>query len=321
MMDLQQVTNHKRRNFMQSALLLGSMALLLIWVGWLIAGSIGVWFAIGGVIFLMGSQRISPQMVFRMYRARQLRPAEAPVLFRIVQVLAQRAALPATPRVYYIPSAMMNAFTVGQPHNAAMGVTDGLLRRLTQRELVGVLAHEISHIAHHDTWVMGVADVVSRITTTSAMAGQLMLILAVPFLLLGAYNPPWILILSLLVAPMLSALLQLALSRTREFDADLEAARLTGDPDGLASALTKLERYQGGFLERIFLPGRRQAEPSLLRTHPTTAERIERLRDIQGRQVLPRRAPVPVAMGFVPLVAQMPQVVRVPRWRLSGLWY
>jgi len=320
-MDLQQAINHKQRNLMQSVLLLSSMALLLVWVGWLIAGSIGVWFAIGGVIFLMGSQRISPQMVFRMYRARPLRPAEAPVLFRIVQALTQRAELPMMPRVYYIPSAMMNAFTVGQPHNAAIGVTDGLLRRLNQRELAGVLAHEISHIVHRDTWVMGVADVVSRITTTSAMAGQLMLILAMPFLLFSTYNPPWILILSLLVAPMLSALLQLALSRTREFDADLEAARLTGDPDGLVSALTKLEHYQGGFLERIFLPGRRQAEPSLLRTHPTTAERVERLRDIKGQQVLTSRAPMPVAMGFVPLVAHIPQIVRVPRWRLSGLWY
>ena len=320
-MDLQQITHHKRRNLMQSVLLLGSMALLLIWVGWLIAGSIGAWFAIGAVIFLMGSQRISPQMVFRMYRARQLRPAEAPVLFRIAQALAQRAELPVTPRLYYIPSAMMNAFTVGQPHNAAIGVTDGLLRRLNQREVAGVLAHEISHIAHHDTWVMGIADVVSRITSTSATAGQLMLILTVPLLLFGAYNPPWLLILSLLAAPMISALLQLALSRTREFDADLEAARLTGDPEGLASALAKLEYYQGGFIERILMPGRRQAQPSLLRTHPTTDERVERLRDIVGRQVLPRRAPMPVGAGFAPFVAQMPQVVRVPRWRFSGLWY
>lgn len=320
-MDPQQVVGHKLRNVIQSILLLGSMALLLIWVGWLIAGSIGVWFAIGGVALLTSSQRVSPQMVFRMYRARRLASVEAPVLLRLVQILAQRAELPITPAVYYIPSTMMNAFTVGQPHNAAIGVTDGLLRRLSQRELAGVLAHEISHIVHRDTWVMGLADVVSRITAAGAMVGQFMLFLAVPFMLLSQYAPPWLLILSLISAPTLSALLQLALSRIREFDADLEAARLTGDPQGLASALAKLEYYQHGFLERIFLPGRRLPDPSLLRTHPTTAERIHRLRDLEGKEPPPRRPPLPAAEDPVLFAGQMPQVIRVPRWRLSGLWY
>jgi heat shock protein HtpX len=279
-----------------------------------------VWFAIGGVVLLTSSQRVSPQMVFRMYRARRLTAVEAPVLLRIVQILAQRGELPITPAVYYIPSTMMNAFTVGQPHNAAIGVTDGLLRRLSQRELAGVLAHEISHVVHRDTWVMGLADVVSRITAAGAMVGQFMLFLAVPLMLLSQYSPPWLLILSLISAPTLSALLQLALSRIREFDADLEAARLTGDPQGLASALAKLEYYQHGFLERIFLPGRRLPDPSLLRTHPTTAERINRLRDLENAEPLPRRPPLPAAEDPV-FAGQMPKVIRVPRWRFNGLWY
>lgn len=119
----------------------------------------------------------------------------------------------------------------------------------------------------------------------------------------------------------LSALLQLALSRTREFDADLEAARLTGDPEGPASALAKLAYSQHGFLEHVLLPGRRLPDPSLLRTHPTTAERINRLRDLRGEHPLPRRAPLPTAVAPVPFATQMPQVFRVPRWRVSGLWY
>jgi heat shock protein HtpX len=320
-MDPRQLQRHKLRNIIQSVMLLGGMALLLMVVGWILAGSTGVWFAAVGAILLAGGQQVSPQVLFRMYQARRLTAADAPVLFQIVDTLAQRAELSVTPRLYYIPSAMMNAFTVGQLPNAAIGVTDGLLRRLTQRELLGVLAHEISHIVHRDTWVMGLADVVSRTTSLCATAGQILLIIAVPSMLLSSYHPPWLLILLLLIAPTLSSLLQLALSRTREFDADLEAARLTGDPDGLAAALAKFERYQHGFLERILMPGRHLPDPSLLRTHPTTAERIERLRTLAGEQLRPHHTPMPTASGFVPLAAQIPHVVRVPRWRPGGLWY
>ena len=321
MMDSQQVISHKRRNVIQSILLLGGMALLLIAMGWLIAGLTGIWFAVAGTILLAGGQRISPHMVFHMYRARRLTPAEAPVLLRIVQLLTQRANLPATPHVYYIPSAMLNAFTVGQQQHAAIGVTDGLLRRLNQRELAGVLAHEISHILNRDTWVMGLADVVSRTTSMCATAGQILLLIALPSMLLSQYTPPWILILLLLAAPTLSALLQLALSRTREFDADLEAAKLTGDPAGLASALAKLEYYQHGFLERIFLPGRHLPDPSLLRTHPTTKERIDRLRALKPEPYGPTHTPLFPSTDRSPFIGHVPQVIRVPRWRLGGLWY
>ena len=320
-MDTQQLQRHKFRNGLQAVLLLGGMAVLLMVVGWVLAGTIGIWVAALGTLILAGGQRVSPQMLFRMYRARRLTPAEAPTLFRVIEVLAQRAALPVLPSLYYIPSAMLNAFTVGQLPNVAIGVTDGLLRRLTQRELVGVLAHEMSHIVHRDTWVMGLADVVSRTTSLCANAGQLLLIISIPSMLLSAYSPPWLLILILLSAPTLSALLQLALSRTREFDADLEAVRLIGDADGLAAALARLVRYQHGFLERLLMPGRRLPDPTLLRTHPTTEERIERLQTLTGEHHRPRHAPMPVEAGFVPMATHIPHVIRVPRWRPGGLWY
>ena len=317
-MNREQVFSYKVRNTIQSILLLGGMASLLILVGWLMAGMIGVWIAVVGGVLLAAGQRVSPQMIFRMSQARLLTPAEAPVLLRLVHLLSQRAELPVTPRVYYIPSAMMNAFTVGQPDNAAIGVTDGLLRRLNQRELAGVIAHEISHITHRDTWVMGLADVVSRMTSSWAMVGQILLLISVPTLLLSSYSPPWMLILVLLSAPTLSALLQLALSRTREFDADLEAARLTGDPEGLASALATLESDQRGFLRRLFLPGHRRSDASVLRSHPPTQERIDRLRNLKGAQPTPRHAPVPAA-GFIPRATQDLPVARIPRWQLSGV--
>jgi heat shock protein HtpX len=316
---------HKMYNLVQSTLLLGGMALLLMLLGWLIAGAVGVGVAVVGVVLLLSSPRVSPQLILRMYRARPLSVYEAPELVQIVHTLAQRAALPATPRLYYIPSALMNAFSVGQQDNAAIGVTDALLRRLTQRELVGVLAHEISHIHHNDTWVMSLADIVSRLTSLLSLSGQFLLIVSLPMLLLGNYRPPWLLYALLIFAPTLSTLLQLALSRTREFDADLEAIKLTGDPQGLASALAKLERYQRGLMERLLLPVRRLPVPSLLRTHPATEARIQRLRTLADEPVpqYPVRHTVPLHLPAVdsPLVVQMPQLLGRPRWRLTGLWF
>ena len=111
-------------------------------------------------------------------------------------------------------------------------------------------------------------------------------------------------------------LLQLALSRTREFDADMAAAELTGDPQGLASALDKMERYQGGFVEQIFFPGRRVPEPSLLRTHPETEERIRRLLALPPRPPEVRAPPE----GYR-IVRAHPLIQATPRWRVHGLWY
>jgi heat shock protein HtpX len=328
-MHTQRLLGHKMYNLLQSVLLLGGMALLLMLLGWLIAGVVGVGVAAVGVVLLLSSQRVSPQLILRMYRARPLSAYEAPELVQIVHTLAQRAELPAMPRLYYIPSAIMNAFSVGQQGNAAIGVTDALLRRLTRRELVGVLAHEMSHIHHNDTWVMSLADIVSRLTSLLSLSGQFLLIISLPMLLLGNYRPPWLLYALLIFAPTLSTLLQLALSRTREFDADLEAIKLTGDPRGLASALAKLERYQRGMLERMRLPGHRIPAPSLLRTHPATEARIQRLltlpdepapQDTQDTTV-PHAVPLRPPAEDSPLALQMPQLIGGPRWRLTGLWF
>jgi heat shock protein HtpX len=324
-MHTQRLLGHKMCNLLQSVLLLGGMALLLMLLGWLIAGVIGVGVAVLGVVLLLSSQGISPQLILRMYRARPLSVYEAPELVQLVHTLAQRAELPATPQLYYIPSAIMNALSVGQQGNAALGVTDALLRRLTRRELVGVLAHEISHIRNNDTWVMSLADIVSRLTSLLSLSGQFLLIISLPMLLLGNYRPPWLLYALLIFAPTLSTLLQLALSRTREFDADLEAIKLTGDPQGLASALAKLERYQRGILQRMLLPRQRIPAPSLLRTHPATEARIQRLLTLTDKPApqdpVPPAVPLHLLAEDSPLALQMPQLIRGPRWRLTGLWF
>jgi heat shock protein HtpX len=167
---------------------------------------------------------------------------------------------------------------------------------------------------------MGVADVFSRGTSLLSLVGQLLLVLNLPLVLFSEVSFNWFAILLLVFAPSLSALAQLALSRTREYDADLNAARLTGDPESLARALARIERTQGGWWERIFLPGRRIPDPSLLRTHPQTRERVERLMAL--RPAFGAAGDLPVTRPAIDVRSGFGRpVVRPPRWHVSGLWH
>ncbi len=216
----------------------------------------------------------------------------------------------------------MNAFATGRRSDAAIVLSDGLLRHLNLRELAGVLAHEVSHVANGDIQVMSFADTVSRITGLLGLLGQVLLVASIPLLLLGLEVPPLGALLVLLAGPTLSALAQLALSRNREYEADRSAAELSGDPAGLASALDKLERYQARFWEQMLLPGRALPDPSLLRSHSPTEERITRLLELE--RPLPRLDPALHLSGGagretpVPLAYSEP---RPPRWHVGGLWY
>ena len=301
---------------------MSGLAGLMLFIGWLLGGRTGVFWAIGiAVVVLALSPRVSPRVILRMYGARELTPLEAPRLAGILEMLAARARLPRPPRLYYVPSAMLNAFSVGGRADSGVAVTDGLLRALTVREVTGVLAHEISHIRHNDMWVMNLADMASRITSTMSLLGQALLLINLPLLLLGGYVLAWLPILVLIAAPLISMLLQLALSRSREFDADREAALLSGDPRGLALALAKMSRYEGRFWERILLPGRREPHPSLLRTHPETEERVRRLMELEEHPEL--GAPVALASGERDAYPPLPvgATPRGPRWRPGlGFW-
>lgn len=276
---------HRLGNALQSVLLVAAMAGLLGLLGWVVAETQGLIVAIVAclLVALLGP-RISPRLVLRMYRAGVIRAQQAPRLYAILQELSRRAGLSRMPQLYYIPSPMLNAFAVGDRDNAAIAMTDGLLRNLDERELTGVLAHELSHVRHNDMWVMNLADIIGRMTVALSQFGLFMLFFGLPLVLLGAIDISLPMVLLLIFAPTLTALLQLALSRTREYDADLGAVELTGDLPGMIAALRKLERRQGGWMERIFMPGRRQPEPALLRTHPQTEERIARLRELAPRQ-------------------------------------
>ena len=308
---------HRRRNLAQSAVLLGGMIVLLSFCGWIVAGVEGVvWTLLASGLSLVLSPRISPRLILRMYGARPISPLELPVLFDLLARISKRAGLQRSPDLYYVPSPMLNAFTLGSREEAAIAVTDGLLRHLNRRELVGVLAHEVSHIRNNDLWIMSLADAISRLTGIMSIFGVLLLFGSLPLLLAGAGGVPWLLATLLMFAPTIGSLLQLALSRTREFDADIDAAGITGDPRGLAAALAKLERFQGGFMESVFLPGRRIPDPSLLRTHPSTEERVHRLLSLEQR-------PDPIDEEIRPMAmpAQFMPRRSSPNWHLTGLWH
>lgn len=322
-MDEQRSISHKLRNNLQTALLIAALSVLFAYLAWFIGGPVLAWAAfIGVVVLAMNNPIASPRLLMSLYRARPIRQAEAPRLYAIVHELSRRAGLERLPVLFLVPTRLMNAFTTGDRQDAAIAVSDGLLRRMELRELTGVLAHEISHVANGDIRVMAFADLVSRVTGMLSLFGQILLLISLPLWLLSAADIPWLPILLLLFAPTLSALVQLALSRSREYEADRNAAELSGDPEGLASALRKLEYQQAGLWERLFMPTRRIPEPSMLRSHPPTEERVRRLLELRDRESLPRPLPElwePSAWDRFGLLAG--RLPLGPRWHISGLWY
>jgi heat shock protein HtpX len=260
------------------------MLLLLAVLGYSLGGISGLlWGSVIALPFLLLGQRFSPRWLLRMSGARPMSPYQAPALYNTVRALSERAGLPAPPQLYYVPSQAMNAFSLGPRDDPALGVTDGLLRALTSRELSGVIAHEIAHIRQNDLRVMTFADLIGRMTGFLSTIGQFLLFLNLPLLLMGRAPISWLAVVLLLIAPSVSGLLRLALSRTREVDADLGAARLTGDPLGLASALRKMECYGASWLQRMFRTNRPPSR-SLLRTHPQTEARVQRLLDLAPQE-------------------------------------
>lgn len=283
----------KLRNLLHSVVLLVAMAALLAWIGSLVFGGPGLVVLAVGFVLLTGlGTGLSPQWVMRLFRARPLGYHEVPQLYEILRQLAVRAGLERLPQLYYIPSPVPNAFATGATGSSAVAISDGLLRRLGPRELRGVLAHELSHVKSGDLKIMAMAAMMGRMTETLAFLGQILLLISLPLALAGSPVLPWTTILVLLVAPTLAALLLQALSRTREYQADLGAARLTGDPEGLAQALLSLEK-PASFWERLFFPYRRETGSPWLRSHPATAERVRRLRSLSERQTLPPSVPDP----------------------------
>ena len=317
--------DHRFQNRLQTVLLILALLALLGTIGWLFLGWVGF---IGALVLSIGmflfGQRISPAVVLRMYRARRITEAEAPDLVHMHIELSRRAKLDPIPGIFYIPSRNPNAFAVGVEGNAAVAVTDGLLRMMNGREVAGIIAHELAHIQHGDTRVMAIADSVSRLIGALSQLALFFCVIGFPLFMCGGLSN-WKLILGcflLLIGPLASNLIQLALSRSREFDADLGSAILTGDPRGLASALQKLERRRPHSILDIFFPGKRSPEPAMLRTHPPTPVRVEKLLALENQvEEIQFLEPVVHADQNKHTPPSIFRVRKKPRIHRSGVWY
>lgn len=273
------------RNYLHSLILLVAMLTLLGLIGWLLLGPIGIlWFLIVGIIIFISAARLPPHLILLKHNAKILRPEEAPHLYDIVTQLCRRAGIKNIPTIYLIPGKFMDVFTAGLNSNTSIIISHNLISRLDTRELTAVLAHEISHVRGNDLLVMMIASVISSLTTTMAAVGSILILIYIPLYILADEAVPWVLLIILMVAPFFSTFLQLALSRSREFSADLEAVRLTEDPLSLASALEKIETYQWNWLEKILMQPKRDPMPPILRTHPQVIDRVNRLKDLAGHK-------------------------------------
>lgn len=277
-------------NYFKTAILLIALTLLFIWVGSMVGGRQGAVFAF---IMAMGmnffSYWFSDKIVLKMYGAREVSRKDAPALYGIVEELASRAGLP-MPKVYIMSTSAMNAFATGRnPSHAAVAVTDGMLSSLTREELRGVLGHELSHIWNRDILIS---------TVVATIAGAIMLLanMARWGALFGGFGGRdeednrgggiAVLFLAIL-APIAALLIQMAISRSREYAADKGGAQITGNPLELADALEKLQRAAvtrpmdaNTNTAHLFivnpLSGRTFA--TLFSTHPPIEERVRRLR-------------------------------------------
>ncbi len=273
-------------NMMKTAILMAAITALFMAIGGMIGGRSGMMLALVvalGMNFF--SYWFSDQMVLKMYNAREVDETSAPRFYAMVKELAQRAQLP-MPRVYLIDEAAPNAFATGRnPEHAAVAATTGIINVLTDRELRGVMAHELAHVQHRDI-------LISTISATMAGAISMLANFAVFF---GGRDSegrpanPLAGIAVAILAPLAASLIQMAISRAREFEADRGGAEISGDPQALASALEKIHRYAQGIpLETaeahpetaqmmIMNPLSGGGLRSLFSTHPATEERVARL--------------------------------------------
>jgi heat shock protein HtpX len=278
------------RSLAMTAALMVGIAALAATAGYVVAGGLGAAVMLGLAVFSSyGGARYADRYVLRAMGARPLSPVEAPAAHNAVRDLSLRAGIP-MPRLFVFPSDRPNAFTVGRdPTQASIAVSSGLLRRLDARGLTAVLAHEMAHIRHRDILLQSFAATVTQmLRSTGRLLGGLVFFM-LPLVVLFA--PKLLVVFALFaVAPLGALLLQNALSRQREFAADAAAARLSGDPLGLAAALARIDADNRSLLSRLFGFVPRGGTP--LHSHPATEDRVARLREMaRGMGSRPAVAP------------------------------
>jgi heat shock protein HtpX len=273
-------------NWLKTSILMAGIIALFGVVGGMLGGRTGMLLALlfGGAMNLW-AYWFSDKMVLRMYNAREVDPGTSPYLYNMVRDLAQRAGLP-MPRVYIIDEDQPNAFATGRnPEHAAVAATTGIIRMLSERELRGVMAHELTHVKNRDILIS---------TISATVAGAISALAQFGMIFGGSRDDerpnPIVSIIVMILAPIAGMLIQMAISRTREFGADRGGAEISGDPEALASALAKIDAYARGIPMHtaeahpetaqmmIMNPLSGGGLRGLFSTHPATEERIARLR-------------------------------------------
>lgn len=279
-------------NTVKTALLLGALTGLLMLIGGLIGGKGGVYIAfIFAVILNFGSYWFSDKIVLKMYQAQEVSESSAPDLYNIVRNLALRASLP-MPRIFIIPEQTPNAFATGRNEkHAVVAVTEGIMRILNKEELEGVIAHELSHIKNKDMLISSIAATIAGAISMLAMAAQWAAIFGGGRSSDDDHGGGIIgLIAMAIFAPLAAAVIQMAISRSREYLADAGGASITKNPYGLATALEKLTKASQIIpmdaqpsTAHLFIvnPLSGKAFMNLFSTHPPLAERIARLRSMK----------------------------------------
>ena len=274
-------------NWIKTSILMAAIVALFGVIGAALGGKSGMLLALvfGGAMNLF-SYWFSDKMVLKMYNAQEVDEASSPYLYNMVKELAGRAQMP-MPRVYIIDEDQPNAFATGRnPEHAAVAATTGILRMLSQRELRGVMAHELAHVQHRDRLISTIA---------ATMAGAISALANFAVFFSGRNDEgrpanPIVGILVMILAPLAASLIQMAISRAREFEADRGGAEISGDPNALADALAKIDAYARGIpmasaeahpetaQMMIMNPLAGGGLSGLFRTHPATEERVARLR-------------------------------------------
>ena len=273
-------------NLMKTAILMAAITALFMLMGQMLGGQTGMMLALVvalGMNFF--SYWFSDKLVLKMYNAREVDESTAPQFVRMVRELAEKAQLP-MPKVYLIDEAAPNAFATGRnPEHAAVAATTGIIRVLSERELRGVMAHELAHVKHRDILIS---------TVSATMAGAIGMLASFGMMFGGRGGDgrpanPVVGIMMAILAPMAAGLIQMAISRAREFEADRGGAEISGDPQALASALEKIQRVAQGIpleaAERhpetaqmmIMNPLTGGGIRAMFSTHPPTEERVARL--------------------------------------------
>lgn len=277
-------------NYVKTTLLLALLTALLVFAGGALAGRGGAMIAfVFAIIMNFGAYWFSDKVVLTMYRAKQVTEAQAPELYNMVRQLANKAGLP-MPKVYIIPTSNPNAFATGRnPKNAAVAVTEGIMRTLNREELSGVIGHELAHVKHRDI-------LISTIAATIAGAISMLAYMAQWAMIFGGGRAgdedsnPFAALAMVILAPIAALLIQMAISRSREYAADEAGAKIHGQPRDLASALRKLHAGSkraplkaNNATAHMFIvnPLSGKGLSSLFSTHPPMEERVKRLENMR----------------------------------------